>query len=270
MSVTAIWRSLSTLSEQELDAAVADVAMKLTTSLIPNSQNWPKPLRRIIVSRFPNGRIGNFDYSKLEVLLLPGSAGTRNLRVLHETRGLHRHRQRLLQDDHRERHAPVHADQEHAPRDSVQRGRSPARDAALVQDGDQAREDVEKHLVRCHEIRLQYLDMSPASADSFRSASMKLLTTKQVRILTGRVRHLPTLFPAPHFAVMAIRSPGSICSTRLSNAPVQGLASEVTGSAEVDVEEALCDAHRVSLSNYHAGSLRIRARAPRGTSSRSR
>jgi hypothetical protein len=47
---------------------------------------------------------------------------------------------------------------------------------------------------------------------------------------------------------------------------VQGLAAEVTGSAEVDVEAALLSEYRVSLGEYHAGLLAEHEAVLRGES----
>jgi len=45
----------------------------------PNSQNWPRSVRGIVRSRWPDGRIGDHDYQKLEIVLLAWAAGCERL-----------------------------------------------------------------------------------------------------------------------------------------------------------------------------------------------
>jgi DNA polymerase I-like protein with 3'-5' exonuclease and polymerase domains len=231
----------------------------------PNSQNWPKPLRRIIVSRFPKGLIGNFDYSKLEVLLFAWLSGDTKLFEYFTKRGGYIGIGKDFFKTTIEKDTPQYTliKSTHL---AIQYNAGDHQLATQLwfKMGIKLAKTWEKHLVRCHEIRLQYLDMFPGIRRFIQERKHELLTTKQVRILTGRVRHLPHSFSSPPLRGDEQYGVWKHLLNEAVNAPVQGLASEVTGSAEVDVEEALCDAHRVSLSNYHAGLLAESERVLRG------
>ncbi|MDE1839850.1 MAG: hypothetical protein KGH87_08025, partial [Thaumarchaeota archaeon] len=74
------------------------------------------------------------------------------------------------------------------------------------------------------------------------------LTTGQIVTLTDRVRHMPVPQgeDTPGF--------GHFLNSAY-NIPIQSLASDVTGSAIIDVEEALCNEYGISAVEMHKGLL---------------
>jgi len=222
----------------------------------PNSQNWPKPLRKIIVSRFKGGRIGNFDYSKLEVVLFAWLAKDERL-FEYFTKG------KGYIDIARDFfHTTVEKDTSRYTlvKSTALAVQYNAGDWQLATQlwyklGIKLAGNWRAHLDKVHDMRVKYLKMFPGIPKFIRQQERELLETQQVKSLTGRIRHL-----FHHFRVAPGRGDDDYGAWKhllneAVNAPVQGLASEVTGSAEIDVEGGLVDTYSIRLSEYHAGLL---------------
>ncbi|MGL5934563.1 MAG: DNA polymerase [Cetobacterium sp.] len=104
--------------------------------------------------------------------------------------------------------------------------------------------DWEEHAKEAQRIRQRYLDKFPGIPRYIWNQKRALLRDQQVSSITGRVRHLlcPYGEDTPGF--------GHLLNQAI-NFPIQSLASDVTGSAMIDVEEALLDKYKLTYEEYH-------------------
>lgn len=211
----------------------------------PNAQNWPKDVRKIIVSRFPDGAIADNDYSKLEVILFAWTAQEWKLLDFFLTgngyiavgKELFNKEVKEDTDEYRTIKSIVLG---------IQYGMGAFKLALQLWNnvGVKLSSDWEEHVERAARLRQQYLNKFPAIARYMYTQKRILLTKQAVTSLTGRVRHLPCPDgeDTPGF--------GHLLNQAI-NFPIQSLASDVTGSAMVDIEAALLDRYRLSYEEYH-------------------
>ena len=208
----------------------------------PNSQNWSKRIRRIITSRFAGGSIGAADYKRLEVVLLAWLAGDEKLlRYFTKGRGYVDVAKELFGTDVEEG-----TDLYKAVKIVVlgvhYNLQTPHMARNLWLAGIKLGIDSGSHEEETDRLRKTYLRKFPG-VQRYRSAREEEWSRKgYVTSLTGRVRHLPV--PA-----RGERGWGHALNQAI-NFPVQSLASEVTASAMLDVEEELLRAHGLSYSQW--------------------
>jgi len=212
----------------------------------PNTQNWPKDVRKIIVSRFPGGCISDNDYSKLEVVLFAWTAKEWKLLefFLDEGNGYIKVGRELFgkevkedTDDYRTVKSIVLG---------IQYGMGAYKLAYQLWNnvGVKFSSDWEEHVEQAARLRQRYLDKFPGIPRYIWNQKRALLRDQAVRSLTGRVRHLPCPF--------AEETPGfGHLLNQAINFPIQSLASDVTGSAMVDVEAALLEKYKLTYEEYH-------------------
>jgi DNA polymerase-1 len=104
--------------------------------------------------------------------------------------------------------------------------------------------DWEEHVEQASRLRKTYLAKFPGIPRYIWGQKQALLRNHEVKSLTGRVRHLPCPYgeETPGF--------GHLLNQAI-NFPIQSLASDVTGSAMVDVEKALLTKYQLSYEEYH-------------------
>lgn len=211
----------------------------------PNAQNMPKDVRKIFVSRFPGGYIADNDYSKLEVILFAWTAREwKLLEFFLEGNGYIAVGKELFNkevkedtDDYRTVKSTVLG---------IQYGMGAYKLAYQLWNnvGVKLSSDWEDHVEQAARLRQKYLDKFPGIPRYIWRQKRCLLREQQVVSLTGRVRHLPCPYgeDTPGF--------GHLLNQAI-NFPIQSLASDVTGSAMVDVEAELLRKYDLTYEEYH-------------------
>lgn len=211
----------------------------------PNAQNWPKDVRKIIISRWDDGAIADNDYSKLEILLFAWTAREwKLLEFFLEGNGYIAVGKELFNkevkedtDDYRTVKSVVLG---------IQYGMGAWKLAYQLWNnvGVKFSSDWDTHVEAAARIRQTYLTKFPGISRYMRAQKTALLQSQCVTSLTGRVRHLPCPYgeETPGF--------GHLLNQAI-NFPIQSLASDVTGSAMVDTEERLLDLYNLTYEEYH-------------------
>lgn len=211
----------------------------------PNAQNWPKDVRRIVVSRFPDGAIADNDYSKLEVILFAFAA--KEWKLLEFFQGPNGYIAvgkelfgTVVKED---------TDQYRTIKSivlGIQYGMGAYKLAYQLWNvvGVKLSSDWEEHVEKASQLRNKYLDKFPGIKRYIWNQKQTLLKKHSVSSLTGRVRHLPCPYgeETPGF--------GHLLNQAI-NFPTQSLASDVTGSAMVDLEAALLSKYGLTYEEYH-------------------
>lgn len=209
----------------------------------PNSQNWPKSVRRIICSRWPGGLVGEFDYRKLEPriiawlakddkLLAAFTGGRGYIDIAHELLGY------TVQDGTPEYRAVkcivlgVHYNMQ-----------TPKMAKDLRNMGVKFSEDYEAHEKETDRLRKLYLRRYPGLGRYMEGQESMLLAHNFVPSLLGRRRRLPLVDGT------YTKGYGHMLNQAI-NFPVQSLASDVTGSALVDCEAALLDDYGIDYIEF--------------------
>jgi len=211
-----------------------------------NSQNFPKHFRPIVRSRWEHGMIGDHDYSRLEVLLFAWHAEEQKLfEFFYSGNGYIAVAKELWGRDVEEG-----TDQYRAVKAvvlGVQYNMQPYKLAKNLwhQVGVKLADDFDAHLMKAEKLHAKYLTKFPGISRFIRQQERELLKTGGVNSKTGRRRHLPVPQgeDTPHFWHM---------KNEAVNFPIQAMASDVTGSALIDIEEELCAEHKISRVEYHA------------------
>ena len=219
----------------------------------PNSQNWTAKIRGIVCSRFVGGKIGAFDYAKLEPRLIAWEAKDENLMRVFTTGNGYVDIARAL--FHKE--VPKEGIEYRATKAivlGVHYNLQTDKMALDLWDGvlnDQGElvtirfsTDYDDHWRTVDELRRSYLRTYPGLMEYQALQERYLLRHQSAVSATGRTRNLPipdgrNTKGYGHALNMAI------------NFPIQSLAADVTGSALVDVEAALLREHRLTYPEYY-------------------
>ena len=225
----------------------------------PNSQNWTPSIRSIIRSRFKGGKIGSFDYEKLEPRIIASQYAANDpglMRVFTIGNGYVDIAQALFKKtvpktgiEYRATKAIVLGVHYNKQTDSMAED---LWDGLLNEVGEitQIRfsADYDTHWKIVDRLRNGYLDEYSGLRTYMSLKERELLRTQSSISATGRVRHLPLpdgrdTVGYHHAVNMAI------------NFPVQSLASDITGSALIDVEAALIHEAGMDYCQYYQGLL---------------
>jgi len=215
------------------------------TSSEPNSQNLAEDLRHVFVSRWANGKIANFDYSGLEVVLIGWLAGDEKLLEAFTTGRKYLDVGKwMLGLDIQEG-----SNQYKLVKAAVLSLNYCKTPGSFGKDlirkfGIQLSPDLTQHFKETYAIHQKYFRTFPGLRRYMDDCERELLGTGQVVSKTGRVRHLPvpdgTATPGYEHA-----------RNQAVNFKVQSLASDVTGCALVDVDAELCRSQGISLVDRH-------------------
>lgn len=211
----------------------------------PNAQNFPKDVRRIIISRFDDGAIMDSDYSKLEVILFAFMAKEwKLLEFFQGPNGYIAVGKELFGTTVKE-----DTDQYRTIKSivlGIQYGMGAYKLAYQLWNvvGVKLSSDWEAHVKEAAKLREKYLSKFPGIKRYIWNQKQTLLKKHYVTSLTGRVRHLPCPYgeETPGF--------GHLLNQAI-NFPTQSLASDVTGSAMVDLEESLLSKYHLTYEEYH-------------------
>lgn len=210
----------------------------------PNMQNWPPKMRQMVVSRYPGGTILEFDFKSLEVFLLAFEAKDDKLFDYFATKGGYIAVAKDMWGTEVKK-----GTKEYKATKSVVLGTNYNMQTGLMAEnlwfmGVRFNEDYDKHTDKVDELRNAYLDMFPGLRPYMKRQERYLLQHQCARTLTGRVRHLPLSNgrQTPQFHRLV---------NQAINYPIQGLAADVTGTALIDCEAALCKYSGIALLDYH-------------------
>lgn len=213
----------------------------------PNMQNWPVPMRQMVVSRYPGGIIVENDYKSLEIFILAYEAQDDKLFDYFATRGGYIAIARDLWKMDVKKGSP-----EYKATKSVVLGTNYNMQTPLMAEnlwvnvGVRFSSDYDEHERVTDKLRNGYLDMFPGIRPYMERQKSFLLKHGYVVSKIGQVRHLPLSDGR--------RTPGfGRLLNQAINFPIQSLASAVTGSALVDCETAFVNEFlRGDLLEYHA------------------
>ena len=216
-----------------------------------NSQNWPQPARNVIVSRWrgrKNGKIAICDYSKLEVVVMGWRAGDEKLLdyFLRGTGYIGVAKEFWGQDV--EDGTPMYkATKALVLGLDYNMGWWKLANDLWFKNNFKFSEDWDEHCKETKKARKRYLRMFPGLKRYIQERIVEVSTTQQVVSPSGRIRHLP------HHGVDSegfwhLKNSGI-------NFPIQSFASDITGSAIVDYEEALLREHKLSFTDWHSALL---------------
>lgn len=218
----------------------------------PNSQNWPRSIRRIVCSRYLGGQIGAFDYSSLEMRIMAWLAKDDKLMYYFTKGGGYIGIAKELLGFEPKKDTPAYV----AVKSLVlgtDYNMQEWKFAKTLWDGVKTSPTTwqeirlsptwREHLKQAARLRRSYLDRFPGLKRYMEAREEELLTGGAVASATGRIRHLPCRAGRetpgyPHLLNQAI------------NFPVQSLASDVTGSALIDVERELLSYYLMSYDEY--------------------
>ena len=210
----------------------------------PNMQNWSEKMRQMVVSRYLGGSILEFDYKSLEVFLLAFAAHDDKLYDYFAHKGGYIAVAKEMWNTE-----VIKGSTEYRATKSVVLGTNYNMQTGLMAEnlwfmGVKFSEDYDEHEQKTDKLRNAYLDMFPGLRRFMKAQKGYLLQYECAKTLTGRVRHLqcPQGRNTPGFGRLV---------NQAINYPIQGLAAEVTGSALIDCEAALCEQEGLTLLEYH-------------------
>ncbi len=211
-----------------------------------NMQNWPPVARRMVVSRFKGGQILSVDYSKLEVVLFAWKADDEKLFNYFYTGLGYIGVAKELFGKVVEKDTPLYT----VAKSTLLAVHYNAKAFRLAEMlwyrlGVKFAKKFQAHVEKTEEIRKKYLRAFPGVRRYIKERKRELIETGQVVIVPGHVRHLPGYENAP------TKWARKHLHNEAVNAPVQGLASYVTGAALLDVEAALCKENRLTLLEHY-------------------
>lgn len=120
-------------------------------------------------------------------------------------------------------------------------------------------EDYEEHIRQTEDLYRRYMRLFPRLREYIDACAHEALTTGKVVMALGYERRLP-LSPAPprseRRAWYTWKRLRKHVMNEAANCRAQHLASLITGSAMIDVEERLLQQHGLSYTDYHAALMR--------------
>lgn len=206
----------------------------------PNSQNWPRALRALVKSRWPGGRILAADYRKLEPVIIAWLAQDERLLRFFTTGGGYIDIAReLFQTEVKEGTTLYRGVKSIVLGVHYDMGTEEMAKQLWVNHKIRFSADYNEHWQETDRIRNLYLDRFPSIPAYMERRRLEARASGVVRTPVGRQRQVGREFLDKHVLNQAI------------NAPVQGTASDVTGSALIDVEAAILREYGLSLVEWY-------------------
>lgn len=213
-----------------------------------NAQNWHPKARKMIRSRWKNGKLAIADFSKLEVVLTAWRAKDEKLLDFFLNGAGYIGVAKELWGQDVQTDTPLYKATKEAVLGLIY-GMSAWTLAERFWFKAEHRysEDYDEHVKQTVRLRKRFFRMFKGVKRNIRNSIREVVQTQQIVSATGRVRHLPHHGEdSEHFWHI---------KNQATNFPIQSLASEVTGSSIVDYEEALLKEHRLSYSDWHLALL---------------
>ena len=209
-----------------------------------NAQNWPPKARKMIISRWSKGKIAVADFSKLEMVIMGWRAkDDKLLDYFLNGKGYIGIAKEFWGQD-----VEDGSNMYKATKCIVLGLNYNMKAWHLANDlwykiGFKFSEDWDEHFKKTIQARKRYLRMFPGLASYIRDTLWEVRENQRVVSPSGRVRHLPHHGPDSEGYWHAENS--------AVNFPIQSTASDITGSALVDYEEALLKEHGLSYTEWH-------------------
>jgi len=206
----------------------------------PNSQNWPKSIRRLVRSRWPGGFILAADYRKLEPVIIAWLAQDERLLEYFTTGngyiGIAEDLFRTKVEEGTELYRGVKSIVlgVHYDMGSDEMARQMWFEKKI-----RLRADYDSHWEEIDRLRNLYLSTYPNVRAYMERRRAEARARGGVTTPTGRIRTVGNRFVDKHILNQAI------------NAPVQSTASDVTGAALVDCERAILQEAGLSLIDWY-------------------
>lgn len=208
-------------------------------SVRPNSQNWPEEVRQIIISRWPGGKILNADYKQIEPTIMAWVAGEEAMLDAFENRGGYVG----IGTDFWGKTV----DKEKTPKEyvitksmvlGIGYGMGAWKMAHDLETALGVRLDPnwKKHVAECQKLIDKYFKMFPQIEQYIQDREAELISKGISTAPDGAVRHLPCPNGKDTPGYRHLRN-------EAINFPIQHTASMVTGSALLDIEEEIVNAH---------------------------
>lgn len=224
-------------------ALQAKTARRSSTN--PNMQNWTLDMRKLVRSRWENGLILDVDYKSLEPRVLGSIAPDyRYLEYFVDGLGyvgiakdvLHKHVDKGTPEYRTVKEVVLGTNYGAGPQ-TIGRTLWNKLDIKLARTYEQHEKEVRK-------IQDRYLTTFSGIQAYMARQERALLRDGYVRTATGRVRHLP----CPE----GRKTTGfGHLLNQAYNFPIQSLASDITGSALIDTEDAICTQAGISRLDFH-------------------
>lgn len=222
----------------------------------PNLQNWPMPVRQIVVSRFKGGTIADNDYSKLEPILGGWVTGEEKL-----TEYFVKYPNGYIKigEDFFKKSVDKTSSEYKAIKSLVLAILYKKQKWSLAEDlwvgqGVKLDSNYEKHTEKAGEILHDFLyKLFPGVLRYHQRQEEVVLSTGRVENALGQVRRLPLPIEPPKsekWAYKTFLKYRARVINQAVNYPIQSLASYVTGCALVDLERALLNRFRLSYTEY--------------------
>lgn len=222
----------------------AKTARRSSTS--PNVQNWTVQMRKMVRSRWDGGAILDVDYRSLEPRVLGAVAPDhRYLSYFVDGRGYVGIAADVLRKDVEKGTPEYRTVKEIVLGTNYGAGPTTIGKKLWMELGVKLARTIDAHLTMVRKLQDRYLHVFSGIQSYMARQERELLRSGRVVTATGRVRHLPCPDgeETPGFAHMR---------NQAYNYPIQSLASDITGSALVDVEDAICQWYGISKVEYHA------------------
>lgn len=222
----------------------AKTARRSSTS--PNVQNWTLQMRKMVRSRWDGGAILDVDYRSLEPRVLGAVApDPRYLSYFVDGRGYVGIAADVLRKTVEKGTAEYRTVKEIVLGTNYGAGPTTIGKKLWFDLGVKLAPTIESHVTMVRKLQDRYLHVFSGIQSYMARQERDLLRHGGVVTATGRVRHLPCPDgkDTPGFAHMR---------NQAYNYPIQSLASDITGSALVDVEDAICQWYAVSKVEYHS------------------
>lgn len=206
----------------------------------PNMQNWPKKMRSMVVSRFPNGSIVKGDESQLEPRILAEVAGIEQWQeIFHKGLSLYIEAAKAFWKKDVEKDTPLYKLTK-----STILATNYGMEPPLFVEKMSVEQGIHLTLEEGAQILKLYHAWVPALPRFFVLQKERLVRHQQVSTMFGQIRHLP----CPD----GERTKGfKHLWNQAINFPIQGTASTITGAALLDTEAAILDRVGVSLEEHY-------------------
>jgi uracil-DNA glycosylase family 4 len=239
----------------QINALAAKTGRRSSAS--PNFQNWPVRVRKIVVSRFKGGNIADNDYSKLEPIAGGWVTGEHRL-----TEYFTKYPNGYIKigEDFFKKTVEKSTKEYTAIKSLVlaiiyNKKKWSLADDLWVTQGVKLDSNYEKHVEESGKLLDRFLStLFPGVKKYHQRQEATVLQQGCVSNALGQIRRLP-LPPEPErsdkFAYRIYMRFKSHVINQAINYPIQSLASYVTGSAMIDLEEALLSQFKWSYVDYH-------------------
>lgn len=209
-----------------------------------NSQNWPPAARKVVVSRWKNGKIAICDFTRLEVVLMGWRAGDEKLLdYFLNGSGYIGVAKEFWGQDVKEGTPLYKGTKSLVLGLDYNMGWYKLALDLWNKAGLRLSEDWNEHCAETKRVRKRYLAMFSGLRRYIRDRITEVTDTQQVVSPSGRIRHLSHHGPDSE-GFWHIRNAAV-------NQPIQSFASDVTGGAVIDYEAALLREHNLSYLDWH-------------------